>query len=395
MAEGITDLREKLQNRDRLPQRLTMQGSRKRRRSADDLEFQQDRHEPGISDRSARQKDFNSPPKDRQEELRRIHQGIRQRILFSHEECEKIEDKIEEIIRRADRGCYKEHTVDRAPLRVKYFFGEGYTYGSQLERKGPGMERLYSKGDVDDIPDWIFKMVVSRLVEAKIIPEGFVNSAVINCYLPGGCIVSHIDPPHIFARPIVSVSFFSDSALCFGCKFSFKPIRVSKPVLCLPVARGCCTVLSDYAADEITHCVRPQDIKHRRAVIILRRVRDDAPRLGPNTEVQMVHVNHDRGEENNRDSTDHRRSTFHSDSSSRHGSFHSMNRIVIKGPKLDVDHVSPRERQQPAAERQQPAAERQQPAAERQQPAAERQVVSHLSSSASRRRVKLYRPKHL
>ncbi|CAH1274596.1 ALKBH5 [Branchiostoma lanceolatum] len=377
MAEGITDLREKLQNRDRLPQRITMQGSRKRRRSADDLEFQQNRPETGISDRSGRQKDFTSPPKDRHEELRRIHRGIRQRILFTHEECEKIEEKIEEIIRRADRGCYKEHTVDRAPLRVKYFFGEGYTYGSQLERKGPGMERLYSKGDVDEIPDWIFKMVVSRLVEAKIVPEGFVNSAVINCYLPGGCIVSHIDPPHIFARPIVSVSFFSDSALCFGCKFSFKPIRVSKPVLCLPVARGCCTVLSDYAADEITHCVRPQDIKHRRAVIILRRVRDDAPRLAPNTEVQMVPVNHDRGEENSTDD----RSTFQSDSSYRYGNLHSMNRIVIKGPKLDVNHVSPH-------------GPREKVSTERHQPTAERQVVSHLNTTSSRRRVKLYRPKH-
>ncbi|XP_078610665.1 RNA demethylase ALKBH5-like isoform X1 [Branchiostoma floridae x Branchiostoma japonicum] len=386
MAEGITDLRQKLQNRDRLPQRLTMQASRKRRRSADDLEFEQARPEPGISDRSARQKDFTSPPKDRQDELRRIHQGIRQRILFSHEECEKIEEKIEEIILRADRGYYKEHTVDRAPLRVKYFFGEGYTYGSQLERKGPGMERLYSKGDVDDIPDWIFKMVVSRLVEAKIVPEGFVNSAVINCYLPGGCIVSHIDPPHIFARPIVSVSFFSDSALCFGCKFSFKPIRVSKPVLCLPVARGCCTVLSDYAADEITHCVRPQDIKHRRAVIILRRVRDDAPRLAPTTEVQMVHVNHDRREEDNRTSTDDRRSTFHSDSSYKHGNLQSMNRIVIKGPKLDVNHISPREKIS--------TDERHQATPERHPPTPERHVVSHLSTTSSHRRVKLYRPKH-
>lgn len=28
---------------------------------------------------------------------------------------------------------------------------------------------------------------------------------------------------------------------------------------------------SGYAADEITHCIRPQDIKERRAVIILRK----------------------------------------------------------------------------------------------------------------------------
>ena len=131
----------------------------------------------------------------------------------------------------------------RAPLRNKYFFGEGYTYGSQLTKRGPGNERLYSKGEVDEIPNWIYKLVIQPLCEAKVIPEGFVNSAVINDYKPGGCIVSHIDPPHIFERPICTVSFFSESALSFGCKFTFKPIRVSKPVLTLPLLRGCVTLL--------------------------------------------------------------------------------------------------------------------------------------------------------
>ncbi|KAK3090760.1 hypothetical protein FSP39_014409 [Pinctada imbricata] len=143
------------------------------------------------------------------------------------------------------------------------------------------MERLYPKGEVDDIPEWIHEMVIQPLCDANLIPEGFVNSAVINDYLPGGCIVSHIDPPHIFDRPIVSVSFFSDSALCFGCRFSFRPIRVTTPVLCLPVNRGCVTMMSGYAADDITHCIRPQDVVKRRAVIILRRVFPDAPRLEP------------------------------------------------------------------------------------------------------------------
>ena len=194
----------------------------------------------------------NDPPKSRydgetvtrrEEELRKIHMGIKQRRLFTHEMCKKIEAKIEEVIETGDNDIYKKCTVDRAPLRNKYFFGEGYTYGTQMARKGPGMERLYPKGQVDEIPDWIFKVVVQPLVDNKIIPDGFVNSAVINVYQPGGCIVSHIDPPHIFDRPIVSVSLLSDSALCFGCKFSFKPIRVSKPVLNLPVPRGCVTLL--------------------------------------------------------------------------------------------------------------------------------------------------------
>jgi hypothetical protein len=82
----------------------------------------------------------------------------------------------------------------------RYFFGEGYTYGSQLSKRGPGMERLYPPGEVDPIPDWVHKLVIKPLVKANVVPEGFINSAVINDYQPGGCIVSHIDPIHIFDR---------------------------------------------------------------------------------------------------------------------------------------------------------------------------------------------------
>lgn len=218
---------------------------------------------------------------DRDVELQKVQQGIRQRVLFDKEECQEIEHKIDEIVHLANRGTYKERTVDRAPLRVKYFFGEGYTYGKQLAERGPGQERLFPQGEVDEIPEWISELVVSRLEKAGIVPKGFVNSAVINDYQPGGCIVSHIDPPHIFDRPIVSCSFFSESSLSFGCKFTFKPIRTSPPVLTLPLPRGCVTTLSGYAADDITHCIRPQDVKARRAVIIVRRVYPDAPRLEP------------------------------------------------------------------------------------------------------------------
>jgi alkylated DNA repair protein alkB family protein 5 len=213
--------------------------------------------------------------------LKQIHRGIQQRRLFDNEQCAAIEEKIDEVVQLADKGKYKPCTVDRAPLRNKYFFGEGYTYGSQLSKRGPGMERLYPPGEVDPIPEWVHKLVIKPLVEANVVPEGFINSAVINDYQPGGCIVSHIDPIHIFDRPIISVSFMSDSALSFGCKFSFKPIRVSKPILCLPLSRGCVTILSGFAADEITHCVRPEDTVARRAVILLRRVFPDAPRLAP------------------------------------------------------------------------------------------------------------------
>lgn len=275
-SDDYKDLRQKL----KMPHESKSR-HRKRKYSRDDSSDSSD------DDRSPNSKYDRECEKERKDEMRKTQEGITQRRLFSDDQCEEIEKKIDEVVRISERGMYKEHTVDRAPLRNKYFFGEGYTYGSQLVKKGPGMERLYPKGEVDEIPDWIDQLVIQPLVEAKLIPGGFVNSAVINDYMPGGCIVSHIDPPHIFDRPIVSVSFFSDSALSFGCKFSFRPIRVSKPVLCLPIDRGCVTLISGYAADSITHCIRPQDVVKRRAVIILRKVCDDAPRLDTYTSAMI------------------------------------------------------------------------------------------------------------
>ena len=231
MATGYTDLREKL----KFPRRF--QGHRGRTYTYDSYNDYNDDYSVPKS-----RYDMQSP-EQRGEELRKIHSGIKQRRLFDDDLSTNIERKIDEVVDKASRNEFKVKTVDRAPLRNKYFFGEGYTYGSQLSKRGPGQERLHPKGDVDGIPDWIHELVIQPIVKAKIVPEGFINSAVINDYMPGGCIVSHIDPPHIFDRPITSVSFFSSSALSFGCKFSFKPIRVSEPVLNLPVDRGCVTCL--------------------------------------------------------------------------------------------------------------------------------------------------------
>lgn len=266
-ASGFTDLRDKLKSmtphreNHNVPEVSERGGGKKRARRDSGDEQQEEEEEVRVA------------------EVRKVQGGITQMHAFTPEECAHIEDKIDEVVAKGERGLYREHTVDRAPLRNKYFFGEGYTYGAQLEKRGPGQERLYSKGEVDEIPGWVHELVIDPLVARGIVPEGFVNSAVINDYQPGGCIVSHVDPIHIFDRPIVSVSFFSDSALCFGCRFQFKPIRVSEPVLSLPVCRGSVTLLSGYAADDITHCIRPQDIKQRRAVIILRKTRPSAPRL--------------------------------------------------------------------------------------------------------------------
>ncbi|XP_072402277.1 RNA demethylase ALKBH5-like [Diabrotica undecimpunctata] len=220
---------------------------------------------------------YNNQKEDLQ--IQKLQNSIRQYFVFSDDKIKTFEAYVNEIVKKARNGMLKISTVDVTPLRNKYFFGERYTYGSQNSQSGIGREKLFPKNSVDPIPSWITVNIINPLIEAKILPKNFVNSVVINDYRPGGCIVSHIDPPHIFDRPIVSLSLFSDSCLCFGCKFKYKPLRCSTPLFELAMPRGVITSISGFAADEITHCIRPEDTIQRRAVIILRRVHKYAPRL--------------------------------------------------------------------------------------------------------------------
>ena len=69
-------------------------------------------------------------------------------------------------------------------------------------------------------------------------------------------------------------------------QFSFKPIRVSPPLAQVAVRRGEVLSMFGFSADKVTHCIRPQDIQQRRAVIILRHVPPTAPRM---TDLDMKH----------------------------------------------------------------------------------------------------------
>ena len=223
----------------------------RRGRDKKSLAIEESRRRSEISASSLRRRYSHSGENEKENEyteddseLQKLHKGIKQVSPFFDESmCRKIEKKIDQIAEKASCGLYKQKTYDRAPLRNKYFFGEGYTYGKQMNHRGPGQERLHAKGEVDEIPKWIQKHVIQKVYDEKLVPEGFINSAVVNEYFPGGCIVSHIDPLHIFDRPIITISFNSKSYLSFGVKFTFNPIRTSKPILALPLDRGCLTMI--------------------------------------------------------------------------------------------------------------------------------------------------------
>jgi len=119
-------------------------------------------------------------------------------------------------------------------------------------------------------------------VQHGLIPEGYVNSVVLNDYRPGGCIVAHIDPPQLFDRPIFAASFFDPGSLVFGA--SFDPERSQAPLHSQHLPRGSLLTLDGYSANQVTHGMRPEDMSgSRRVSVVLRHVRDDAPKVRQET----------------------------------------------------------------------------------------------------------------
>uniref|UniRef100_A0A915JG07 Uncharacterized protein n=1 Tax=Romanomermis culicivorax TaxID=13658 RepID=A0A915JG07_ROMCU len=232
-----------------------------------------------------------SVPSDKN--LRKITDGIDQMKLFSRDECSEIEQCIDDVVLLGEEGFYRTKTVDRAPLRVKYFFGEGYTYGSQMDKKGPGAEKLYAKGVVDPIPEWIFRLIVKPMVKARILPseDWIVSSSSLYACRKSTFILN--SSSRVLKRMLARVAFavcsrkeamkllHSDWLLSgYSPRAGLLERSINTPLelTCFQSIRILCFEMG-YAADGITHCVRPEDVTSRRAVIILRRTRRDAPRL--------------------------------------------------------------------------------------------------------------------
>jgi len=188
--------------------------------------------------------------------------------FYGPNECTQIEACIEDTVWRGGMGLFSgTSTVDSTPFRTKYFFGNGYTYGRGLR----GKEELLPLGAVDAVPSWLYSLVIAPLEARGVIPYGWVDSVVMNDYHVGSSIVAHVDPVRLFARPIVTVSFFCPARLVFGA--SFDPERRTPPVYAQLLARGSVLLLDGYAANNVTHGIRPEDLLGtRRVSMILRRV---------------------------------------------------------------------------------------------------------------------------
>lgn len=196
--------------------------------------------------------------------------------FYCPNECRHIESLIDATALLARMGHFRgTHTTDVKPRRTKYFFGSGYTYGYGMR----GREELLPYDAVDPIPLWIHQHIIRHFIERGFVKPGWVNAIAINDYQEGGSIVAHVDPPHLFDRPIFTATFFSPGKLVFGA--SFDPQRSQPPVYEQLLPRGAVLILDGYAANEVTHGMRPEDMLGcRRVSIVLRHTLENAPIQG-------------------------------------------------------------------------------------------------------------------
>lgn len=158
------------------------------------------------------------------------------------------------------------HVVKKTIRRLKFFFNHRYAYGRH-HVAGPAASAYGIEATRDAIPPWVQEYVESVLVEAGLLPVGFINSACINVYYGFG-LHSHMDDPKRFARAIYSLRLFGDSRLTFGAH----GLGMNNAFCSVAMPRGSVTILEEnsYAADAITHCVRHQDVKGKSAAVLLR-----------------------------------------------------------------------------------------------------------------------------
>lgn len=195
--------------------------------------------------------------------------------VFTAKELDDIEHLIDKELLEAPKGRFLPETFQcnrrgKKPIRTKIFFGSRYLWGNgkaTLRDPTAGI-----RADVDPVPDWLCELVEKRLIAVGLIARDWLNSFAINVYHDGSLgLAPHMDDTSRFEQPIFSLRLYSSSRLTFGAQAQ----GMTNPLFFIPMPRGCITVMEDggYAANKLTHCVRPSDMSGKSASIVMRRFR--------------------------------------------------------------------------------------------------------------------------
>ena len=203
--------------------------------------------------------------------------------IFTEQELIDIESNVVQLSMDRAKGKLRPQTYhtshrrhsspDDLPTRTKFFFGSRYLWGGTNRDPLPNVAAGIRTCDVDGTRPWMRK-IEQHLVDLGIVQPFFVNQFAVNIYHSGTeGLAQHYDDAKRFKQPIISLRLFSDSRLSFGSKYYY----YHDSSFFIPMERGAITIMepSSFAANDISHCVRPSDMEGRSAVIVLRHVKQE------------------------------------------------------------------------------------------------------------------------
>jgi len=155
--------------------------------------------------------------------------------------------------------------------RTKMFFNARYLWTRSHFEDPDAAVAGGIRRDVSKAPSWMSKEFESKMIEAGVISQRFVNSFACNIYHDGSeGLAQHYDDIGRFKHPVISLRLYSDSRLSFGCKL----YGFNNGLFTVPMPRGSITILQEngFASNEVKHCIRPQDMSGKSGVLIMRQI---------------------------------------------------------------------------------------------------------------------------
>jgi len=186
--------------------------------------------------------------------------------IFSNSELAEFERDIFELATDARNGNYGgEPFVANAGTagRIKIFFG--YAYEKAKPGKVEQQRLIGTVPGLDDPRATILCRMADLLSCRGVLPPDFsVDQIVVNVYTSAkSYLLAHRDACHLFDGGIFSVRLFNPRILAFAPSKHMR-MNTDRGVVRALQSRGSVTAMTDFAKEEIQHCVPPMHIENRR-----------------------------------------------------------------------------------------------------------------------------------
>lgn len=199
--------------------------------------------------------------------------------VFSSPELDWVQSKVDGLAKMRKEGSLKPmttHVVVKGgkARRVRMFFGARPLWTQdQLQRKDSNVA-AGCRVDVDPLPNWIARRMVSRLVACGVVEKGYINAVQLDIFTDGSMGTENRLPcSSKIGRPFAAIQLFSASRYSLGTQGRHQ----ENALAFIPLPRGGVLQFQkdSFFSDGIEHCMRSYDLSVKAATMLFYHYHDD------------------------------------------------------------------------------------------------------------------------